>query len=251
MRIPIGYHLDIYLKTQARVPLSIPVGNHTLISGTTGTGKTTMLWLLLYQTIKVLSPYGLELSVCDYKNELYSLNKCKRYHSSFEAIVSEIDRFYDEFQQVVKSGEKGTAYHRLVIDEFFSFMSNMETNSKVDKTAKQTYQRISSELTTLLAMGRSVGFVVTVVVQQAGVKNFSSSADRENFGNKIALGTQSKISAEMVFDMVDLSKIDYQKTMRPGCGYVYVQGEAVRELVVPRLVDQKPLEAYVRNFLME
>lgn len=250
MRIPIGYRLDTYIQTGVRIPVTVSAEYHFLLTGTTGSGKSTLLYIILYKTIQLYRVKGLDMQVCDLKNGFKALNGCMRYHSDLQAIIQTIDNFYESFQATLKSGVT-SGKHILVIDEFLSLNNYMEALGKTDKDIKQAYQRIQMEITTLLAMGRSEGYTLICIVQQGNAKNFSSTADRENFGNKIALGTQSKISAEMIFDMVDLSNINYLKPMRPGCGYVYVQGETVKEFVVPRLLNPEPLEQYVRNFLME
>lgn len=188
------------------------------------------------------------LNVCDYKREFKALYGCRRYHYEIDDIVTAIDRFYDSFQHA-RGNIDSCTQHCIVIDEYFSFINCLETMAKVNKDYKEVYQRVVMETSSILAMGRSLGYTLICIVQQATSSSFSSSGDRENFINKIAMGTQSSISASMIFDTADISGVDYKKPLPIGSGFIAVQGEPVREFIVPRIRNPDTMQQRIREFL--
>lgn len=261
MRIKIGYFREIYVKYGALAEATIRSEGSTLISGGTGSGKSTLLWFLLYSYICSLYEYSNEcgfwnkhsdealvLDICDYKREFRALYGCPRYHYEIEDIVTAIDRFFQAFQNVRENTDR-CEHHCMVIDEYFSFISFLEAMAKTNKEYKEMYQRVLMEIRSILAMGRSLGFTLICIVQQAASSSFSSSGDRENFINKIAMGTQSSISASMIFDTTDTSDIDYKKPIPAGSGFLAVQAEPVREIIVPRIKNPDVMQSRIRAFL--
>lgn len=248
MRIKAGYVKFIYENSGALVAAAIRSEGSVLLSGSTGTGKTTLLFFLLYNYIREFGTDALDLEVCDYKYDMPFLYGSGRYHYDVMDIVGTIDRHYQAMQS--SRGSSGNkVLHCLVIDEYLSFMSYLEAMSKSDKTLKEAYQRVTMEITGLLAMGRSLGYTLICVVQQANAKSFSSTADRENFINKIAMGTQTNTAAAMIFDSADTNSIDYRKPMPIGCGFLSVQGEPVKEIIVPRITNPDVMQQRIREFL--
>lgn len=249
MRIKIGYLKKMWEEAGVLVDATIRSEGSTLISGMTGSGKTTLLWYFCFCLIRSLGDQ-LSLSIADFKQEHTILYNCPRYHFDVDDIVDVIDSFYQEFYR--SRGNTGhTGLHCLVIDEFLSFMSFLNTLSKSSKEYKEIYQRITSEISSILAMGRSSGYILICIVQQANAASFSSTADRENFINKIAMGTQTATSASMIFDSADTSGIDYKKPMPIGCGYVSVQGDtpAIKEFIVPKIRNPDVMKQSIRSFL--
>lgn len=250
MRVKIGYLRNIYINCGELVNASIRAEHHLLISGMTGTGKTTLLWYYLYNLINQFHQEGrsLKLNICDYKQEFHSLYGCARYYSEVEDIVTAIDQFYVDFYNARGSLNRNEN-NVLVIDEHLSFIAFLEAMSKTDKRYKEIFQRVTVEITSILAMGRSMGYTLVCILQQASAKNFSSTADRENFGNKIAMGTQTVTSASMIFDSSDTEMVDYRKAIPVGCGFLSVQGEPVQEIIVPQITNPDILQKRVRENL--
>lgn len=250
MRIKIGYYLDIYRRTGVLVNATIKVHGSTLIAGITGSGKTTLLWLLLHSLIKLSSEsHPVSVQFCDWKQEHSILYGCSHYHYALDDIIDTIDTFYDNFQNT--RGHSTKELHYLVIDEHMNFMNFLEQLSKTDKHYKEVYSRITMEISSILAMGRTLNHFVISIVQQANAKSFASTADRENFINRIAMGTLSSTASAMIFDAVDISDINFKKPMPVGCGYVSVQGDttSVRELIVPNIKNMDEVKTRIRQFL--
>lgn len=249
MRINVGYKKEIYEKTGLLIPATVRSEGSILLSGSTGSGKTTLLWYLLYSFIQSMGN-NLVLEICDYKHEYTALYGCHRYHSEVVDIIGTIDRFFNSFEETKRgSQERDGKQHVLVIDEYMSFISYLEAMSKSNKSYKEQHLRTSMQITSLLAMGRAWGFSLILIVQQASAKSFASTADRENFINKIAMGSQSDISADMIFDAADTSGIDYKKAIPVGHGYLAVQGEPVISLIVPKMLNPDVLHRRIREFL--
>jgi energy-coupling factor transporter ATP-binding protein EcfA2 len=248
MRIKVGYLRNLYEQCGALVAATIRSEGSLLLAGSTGSGKTTLLWLILYELIQTLEPDTLLLDICDYKYEYRALYGCPRYHFEVDDIIAAIDRHYEAMYH--SRGKPGNhILHCLVMDEYLSFMSYLEAMAKSDKKYKEAYQRVSMEITSILAMGRSLGYTLICIVQQANAKSFSSTADRENFINKIAMGTQTSISAGMIFDSADTDGLDYKKPMPVGCGFLSVQGEGIKEIIVPRITNPETMKQRIRVFL--
>lgn len=249
MRIKTGYLKKLWESSSLLVGATIRSEGSILISGATGSGKSTLLWYLVYNLIQQMGDF-LDLEICDYKAESRFLYGCPRYHCEVMDIVDTIDRFHDSFLK--SRGNTGTGIHHcMVIDEYFSFISYLEGMSKINKEYKEIYQRVLMETRSILAMGRSVGYSLACVVQQANASSFSSSADRENFINKIAMGTQTSISASMIFDSADTqgAGIDYKEPVPVGCGYLAVQGEPVKKIIVPRIKNPDTMKKQIRQYL--
>lgn len=249
MRIKVGYLKEIYENSGALVAAAIRSEGSTLLSGSTGTGKTTLLWYLLYEYSIALGA-TLDIDICDYKYEYTALYGCTRYHYEVGDIIATIDRFYQSFQET-RDKHDSNIQHILVIDEYMSFISYLDAMSKMDKSYKEAYQRVSMEISTILAMGRTLKYCIISVVQQASAKLWGSSAERENYINKISMGTLSAIAAREMFDNADTSDIDFKKPMPIGCGYLAVQGsgEPIKEIIVPRITNPDLLQHRVRQFL--
>ena len=251
MRIKIGYQKLLYEEAGIKISASIRSEGSILLSGATGTGKSTLLFFIMHQYIVTLQRAGLDLWVADFKNAMPFLRGCKRYLSEIETIATALHQFYTSFENTRKKGRDGMQ-HVFVIDEYFALMSLMEVLSKTDKATKELYLRMLMETSVILAMGRSLGYTLVVCVQQASVKAFQSSADRENFINKISLGSMSSISANMIFESTDLDDINFQKSMPVGTGFYQVIGEgAVKEFISPQIINQEEMLKGIRRFLDE
>lgn len=249
MRIKIGYLKKIYENSGALVPATIRSEGSVLLNGITGSGKTTLLWYLLYNYIHAMNE-SLFLVICDYKYEYTALYDCESYHYDIDDIIHTIDSFYQSFQKA-KLEHRVNGQHVLVIDEYMSCIQYIEALSKSDKAYKECYQRMTMEITSLLAMGRSLGYSLVCVVQQASAKLWSSSADRENYINKISMGNLSSIAAREIFDNADTSCIDFRKPVPIGHGFLAVQGnpEPIKEFICPRIMNPEAMQKTIREFL--
>lgn len=250
MRLKVGYDRSVYSRTGVLVDVTVRLKASTLISGTTGTGKTFLLWYMLHFLIQWNNqPTALFIQFCDWKQEHSILYGCRSYHGSLDDIINTIDSFYDSFQNA--RSQHSDQLHFLIIDEYMSFINYLENLSKIDKRYKEIYSRIVMEISSILAMGRTINFFLVCLVQQARAASFSSTADRENFINRIAMGALSSTSAAMIFDTADCLDIDFRAPIPIGCGYVAVQGDSVpvRQLIVPKIGNPDTLHNEIRNFL--
>lgn len=239
---------ELYEHCGIQIPATIRSEGSILLSGSTGTGKTTLLWYLIYNMIQALGTDMLDLEICDYKYEYRALYGCPRYHYDAEDIIAAIDHHFDAMQSA-RGCTEHPVLHCLVIDEYLSFMSYLEAMSKSDKNYKDAYQRVTMEITSILAMGRSLGYTLICVVQQANAKSFSSTADRENMINKVALGAQTSTSAGMIFDSADTEGLDFKKPLPAGHGYIAVQGEKIVPFIVPHIINPDTMKQRIREFL--
>ena len=68
MRLKVGYDRSVYGRTGVLVDVTVRLKASTLISGTTGTGKTFLLWYMLHFLIQWNNqPTALFIQFCDWK----------------------------------------------------------------------------------------------------------------------------------------------------------------------------------------
>lgn len=122
---------------------------HTLISGTTGSGKSMAVLILLISILMRYSPEEINLIVCDQANDLLIF---KDFPHLSCPVITDFNQFYHMLQALMLEMErriklKGSdkydhlPYILLVVDEFASFISGSEQEKKVARTIMEAILR--------------------------------------------------------------------------------------------------------------
>ena len=203
---------------------------HMLVIGATGTGKTHFVKLLLAR-IGLHIPDA-HVTLCDFKaDDFRFLSGEPNYHAFMECSEG-LDRFYQEFQQRQSGQDESRSFRLLLFDEWASYLNMLD---------KKEADAARAKLSTLLMLGRSFNVHVVVSQQRADAEYFAKA--RDNFGIVIALGNISKESAAMFgFDRDQMEPVS-----EIGCGYMLVNGTAMRAIKVPAVRDVAKLERYIRK----
>lgn len=233
MKIPIFLN-ERYLKYGMREyvtwnPVKAP---HGLIFGTTGSGKTYVVKLMLARIAKEMQ--DAQFYICDFKGDadFSFLNGTERFYR-FMDCESGLNTYYEQFRQR-QSGED-TSRHMLVLffDEWASYILNIEKKKSEEEKKK---------LATLLMLGRS--FNIHVVISQQRVDASYFNAARDNFNLVIALGNLSEEGKDMMFrEFKDQMKPDRKQ----GTGYMLTNGTDFTPILVPVISNMNRVNEFIKD----
>jgi len=212
------------------------IDGHLLVAGTTGAGKGSLLWSIVLGLAPSVVAGVVELWALDPKRMELSLGRgCfARYAATAddmvalleEAVATMLERA-DRLSGVTRRFEPtdGTPLVVLFVDEL-GYLSSLLPDRDLKKRADQA-------LTTLLALGRSVGFTVVGAIQDPRKETLSN---RDLFPTRVAM----RLPAEMV-NLV-LSREAYQDGARcdqiapgpAGAGMAYVYDETTAAVTLVR-----------------
>lgn len=238
-------HLDDTIPIDSRlyVPLS-----HIIISGRSGSGKTTALYyLLLFIELR----YGKDtLYVIDPKNEGLSvfsdLREYKNEHNPKEVLdimrdfIGEMKQRQENLKKMInKTGkfdadaiQMGYKPYFIFIDEFAALVSMFDKNQTAE---------FYSYLRQITMMGRSLGFYIVISLQQANAKDIPT-AIREQIQFLIVLGKSGEQTYKTIFDndILEGSKSILNQKFKIGEGVYYnsldKQQLKLKKLRMPHLV---------------
>ena len=214
----------LFLDKKNKVPL-----HHTLIVGSTGTGKTYAIYSLLLQALNFsIIP---AIYIADPKrSSLYVLGKrvaCDSTAGGTGEIVLLLERFYNEMTKREKELQKyldkkldsnykdwGLKAHILIIDEFSSFMSSVSIRDKATK------DKVNMYLTNIIQKGRQLGFFMWIIMQKSDSKILPTYL-RDNLVFKVVLGQATDTTYQTAFEeYANLPRLKFQ----PGHGLYSFQG---------------------------
>lgn len=220
---------DIWNKTQIRVPISIDLSitPHTLVLGSTGSGKTTAIRSFVAHILYTPAYEGAQLIVCDYKGLDYNFLVGQDRYFAHDTYRDGIELFKKTLDSRIREQNKIMNPILLVMDEWNNFITDLSK-----KEADEYIKLLSYSLN----MGRAYQMYVICGAQTAHVDWFGKS--RDSFSTVIGLGQLSKEAASMMFS-------DYKEKIVPcprGCGYLLQDGFSLKEILVPRVRNMKKLE---------
>ena len=206
---------------------------HGIIFGSTGSGKTYLLKLLLAR-IGISIPES-ELVICDYKSDedfsfAESCEHLYRFHSCMDGLLFAVRKLEERQQKT----DTSRTFFLLVFDEWASFLGCLE---------KKQADAAKANLATLLMLGRSFHIHVIISQQRVDAKYFDNA--RDNFSAVFGLGALSKESVDMMFSEY---KEEVVRSHPQGCGSL-VMGNKFYEIVVPRIRYMEKVEEAIRAAL--
>lgn len=228
--IKIGYDLKMYREEDIRIPLrfDISVYTHVLLTGGSGSGKSYSIISILASIVKNCS--DVMVYFCDFKNsEDFEFLTGYQFYFSGDKAVEGVLTYYKEFQ--IARNERNTKRHILIVDEYPSMLSYLQTLDKVNKT--KVASDVMAAIAEILMLGRGICFGCLITTQRADSSLFASGS-RDNFQLVIALGKLSKEQKTMLFAGEELPEGQvYQR----GEGIIYADGRGIREVKFAKLLD--------------
>lgn len=185
--------------------LTIPF-SHMIITGMTGSGKTTALYYLLL--FLEYSVGKLSIYVIDPKQEaLLSFGEIRGYSVASEPgeildlmrnFIALMDRRQESMRRRVKKSRKfDIDAFEFGLRPYFIFIDELAAlNAILNKDEKAEFFALLSRL---ILLGRSLGFYAVISLQQNNARELST-AIKEQIGFKVVLGNSGKQSYATLFD---------------------------------------------------
>lgn len=198
---------------------------HALIAGVTGGGKTTFIFYLLIELLKMKSM----LYVCDpKKSDLGSLKhilgeefvatESNQISRVIRQAKEEMDCRYrtykdnpDNFRFGASFKDYGLSPLFVIFDEMGAFRAGAD---------KKVYTETMANLTEIILKGREMGVFVLLSTQQPNANNIPTEL-RDNLSLRIALGNMGNEGYRMVFGE---SNTNIQSVSSVGGAYIFLDG---------------------------
>lgn len=229
MHIMIGYMAAVLeLGVLIRIYWDMERYPHMLLFGSTGSGKTYLLKLILGRIGLHLS--GSEIVLCDFKGD----NDFISIHGSYR--FSDCQKGLDRAMEQLRARQADPSVSRhcflFVFDEWSAFLGSLD---------KKAAEKAKNDLASLLMLGRSFGIHVIISQQRVDARYFDNA--RDNFSFVIGMGRLSKESVQMMFSDV---KEELNPCKGRGHGSV-LAGSALYDLVVPAITNEAKLQYYIQS----
>lgn len=234
-----GYDLELFERTGLAIPIELKLETwcHHLLCGASGTGKSTALLYLLGNLCKE----NIEIWICDYKNsEDFEFIEGYKHFYYGDATYEGIMGFYEEFN-IAKANKSSRKKRILIVDEFPSFIINLQMLDKINKTKKAT--NVMNAISSVLMLGRGLNQYCWIVCQRPDSSLFGAGA-RDNFMVCTLLGNGSKEANQMIFCGEDLPNNTYGK----GEGLMSIDGKGIISVKYPII---KNIEKWKSNIIYE
>ena len=190
---------------------------HMVIFGSTGSGKTYLLKIILGRIAKHINDAS--LIICDFKSDddfafLEGCSNFYRYDKCIWGLEKAVEILMNRQQKI----DTSRSFVCLVFDEWASFVTNLD---------KKTADAVKQKLSLLLMLGRSFNIHVIVSQQRLDATYFNSA--RDNFSVVCGMGVLSKEAVEMMFHEY---KDEIIRSKSQGHGSAII-GNQFRSLLVP------------------
>lgn len=207
---------------------------HLLITGLTGTGKTTLAcWV-----IKSLISQGVRVIYCDPKNDL----SMKHFISSLTSAkyVSGINEIHDVIVSIENEmRERQYELDRIGSDEYdfepiYLIVDELVAYQKI--TDRNTYNSAAKLIGSIVVMGRGKRVYCGLIMQRPDI-SYIDGVTRDNLGCRIAMGQQSATAYEMIFGE-EFRKIK-NRNRQIGSGLIYrtTVDSRPREFIAPYVTE--------------
>ncbi|TWS94801.1 MULTISPECIES: hypothetical protein [unclassified Streptococcus] len=227
--------LPLWLNRQGEVQFS-SFDTHMLLTGATGSGKTSALLYLIGTINMARQETSDKLYILDYKRgkdwSLFVENDAD-FYTHGESTKETFEELYKEYRRYL-AGDKeiGDRIIWVIIDEFSSIVESFPTKKERDEFLRKFGEML--RLSRNIGNGKG-GYRFIVGLQQADASVFNGSSTRGNFGIRMALGGLTTEGARMVFDVTEQS--DNPESSKPGKGFIQVYGYPVKAIMMPHIQD--------------
>ena len=212
------------------LPLKIDFSKspHLLLSAPSGAGKTYALKFILKQLKGIVY-------LCDFKGiDFVNMQNCERYFKH-KAVAEGLETVYSILQERMANPTSENIPVYLVIDEWTGFISSCPKKEQTD---------FQSKLSSILMLGRGCNVFNILSLQRADSSNFLSGS-RDNYGNILGLGRQSKEAVNMLFK----DDSDLIKPKPRGKGYLKIDGQPINEIIIPKIRDMSATDTIIKGIL--
>ena len=199
-----------HVKLQNNLIIDFSKNHHLAIFGKTDSGKSTLIWSIILQTIS-----NSDLYFEDFKNEYSILNNFYpkgRFATNTDQIIKLLEKLVqimnERKKMVTKKAQKsgvigltgfdlGMKHIILVVDEWSSVLSSFATDS-VGRKQKKHCEHLINQL-----LSQSRAYAMTMLyANQSPSTDVLSQKDRSQFGIYCLLGDSNQDTQRMVFDQV-------------------------------------------------
>lgn len=240
-----GYRLEEYYRG-FEIGIYLPLHSHchALITGASGSGKSTML---LGSLANAMRSEPMQIYINDFKNseDFHFLTDYPLFKSG-EDCLENLRKFYNSFLEARRLGKKNIR-RLLIFDEYSAFLNYLSAQDRINKTklALETQSMISE----ILAMGRSLGYGLWICMQRPDASVLANGS-RDNFMVSIALGNLSKEHKQMIFAGYDLPA---ERIYHAGEGILLASGYEAQEVKYAMVVleDISEWKYHIHRLLME
>lgn len=193
---------------------------HMLISGVTGSGKSYMLYHIIFSVIA----RRCDLYVIDRKKDIAKISKIKNGYNQLESkleVSSEIDeikKMIDEVLIIMNEREEQIELHDS--DQFNLSFKDLnwkpvflifdELSSTISELDAKEQKEIMKKLKTIVQRGRSAGICLIIAMQSAKADTLDSSI-RSQLNFKCVLGNSTKDTLHLLFAAEDVQDIDFEQ----------------------------------------
>ena len=242
-----GYGLDLWFKYGIKVGIDLPINSHchAILSGASGSGKSTALLYLLGRLLQANSNPGICLYICDFKNsDDFRFLKGHEHYYTADDVYDGVMNYYAAFTNARENMENNNLpRYCLIIDEYPALISHLQMQDKINKTKKAN--DILNVISQILMLGRGVanGFGLWLVMQRPD-STFLPNGARDNFMVSLGLGFLSPEGRRMLFPSMDIP----DKTLKIGEGWLLADGHDIKAVKYPLISN---LDVWKENIRRE
>lgn len=200
-----------------QVTINIAISPHILLAGSTGSGKTILLKLLLMQALKKKA----EVYIADFKGGVdfprvwHNHDKC-HFITEKEDLLNDLDEIVIELHRrkvlladsdCANIDEYNSKYHRHLHRIIFACdeLAEVTEKSGLDKKEKELVSMIEASLSTILRLGRAMG-IHAVLCTQRPSRDVIPGVVVNNSDIKIC-GRADDVLSQIVLDKTDASDL--------------------------------------------
>lgn len=229
-----GNDLLMLIKHGVLVPIMLSPLAHLIIVGSSGTGKSTVILILIR---KMTLTNNVLLTICDFKRSHEFDGITDREHfAEYEDCYDKIKQFYEVF---LKTPEGGDGIIRiLIIDEVAGLLAHTST-SKERRVLGDEIRQILSEI---LMLGRSRQCFLWLSMQRYTASIFpASSGSADNFHVCIGLGRLTVDGRKGLFGGEHFEG-EEDIIFGQGQGIILIDGQPLKSIVFPRASKKRILQ---------
>ena len=213
-----------------KIPLYAPINSHLIVSGGSGSGKSTAVLYWLYK----LKKHNCALYIADFKKS-GEFSGITEYFAEFDDCYQLIKDFYDTFLSTPEGGDGRNKI--LIIDE----IAGLLTHLSMTKEGKAKADTVRTIMSSILMLGRSRKCFLWLSMQRYSASIFpASSGAADNFHVCVGLGRLTVDGRKGLFAG---EHFDGEEALQfgQGRGIVLIDGQPLKALVIPKVSKKKLL----------